>query len=170
MLDILRKRRSIRSYEEREIEQEKIDMLMEAALRSPTSRGTNPWRFLFIKDKSILEELSRAKKSGSGFLKGANLGVVICAESDKSDVWIEDCSIATIILQLCGQSLGLGSCWIQIRKRIHNESLTSEDYVKRVLHLPENMKVESMIAFGYPNETKSAITKNQLEYDKILTR
>jgi nitroreductase len=170
MLDILRKRRSIRSYEDREIEPEKIELLKEAALRSPTSRGINPWRFVFITDKAKLEELSRAKENGSSFLKGARLGVVVCADGDESDVWVEDCSIASIILQLCGQSLGLGSCWIQIRKRMHSSSLTSENYVKRVLGLPENLKVESMIAFGYPNENKSPISKDQIEYYKILSR
>ena len=170
MLDILRKRRSIRSYEDKEIESEKIELLKEAALRSPTSRGINPWRFIFITDRSKLEELSRAKESGSSFLVGARLGVVVCAAGDESDVWVEDCSIASIVLQLCAQTLGLGSCWIQIGKRMHSDSLTSEDYIKRVLSLPENLKVESMIAFGYPDEKKSPIPRDQLEYDKISSR
>ena len=169
MLDILRNRRSIRKYKDLEIETEKIDRLMEAALRSPSSRGINPWRFFFIKYKATLEELSRAKESGSSFLKGAGLGVVVCAAEGESDVWVEDCSIAAIILQLEGQSLGPGSCWIQIRKRIHSSSLSSEDYVKQVLALPENLRVESMIAFGYPDEDKKPVSKEQLEYEKIIS-
>jgi len=68
MLDILRNRRSIRRFKDKEIEPELIEQLMEAALRSPTSRGINPWRFLFVTDMALLEELSRAKESGSGFL------------------------------------------------------------------------------------------------------
>jgi nitroreductase len=168
MLDILRERRSIRKYKDREIETEKIELLKEAALRSPSSRGINSWRFLFVADKSKLEDLSMAKESGSSFLKGASLGVVVCAAQGESDVWVEDCSIAAIILQLAGQSLGLGSCWIQIRKRMHSSNLTSEDYIKRVLGLPENFNVESMIAFGYPDEDKNPIPKEQLEYEKIL--
>ncbi|MDQ1260854.1 MAG: hypothetical protein QG575_35 [Euryarchaeota archaeon] len=168
MLDILRDRRSIRKYKDREIESEKIKLLMEAALRSPSSRGINPWRFVFVTDKATLEELSRAKESGSGFLKGAALGVVVCAVQDESDVWVEDCSIAAIILQLAGCSLGLGSCWIQIRKRMHSSNLSSEDYIKRVLALPENFDIESMIAFGYPDEDKGPVPREQLEYEKIL--
>lgn len=168
MLDILRERRSIRRYRDREIESEKIELLKEAALRSPSSRGINPWRFLFVTDRATLEKLSRAKESGSSFLKGASLCVVVCAAQGESDVWVEDCSIAAIILQLAGQSLGLGSCWIQIRKRMHSTNLSSEDYVKRVLGLPENFDVESMIAFGYSDEEKEAISKEQLEYEKIL--
>jgi nitroreductase len=168
MQDILRERRSIRRYKDLKIEAEKIELLMEAALRSPSSRGINPWRFVFVTDKAILEVLSRAKESGSGFLKGAALGVVVCAVQGESDVWVEDCSIAAIILQLSGCSLGLGSCWIQIRKRMHSSSLSSEDYIKRALGLPENFHVESIIAFGYPDEEKEPVPKEQLEYEKIL--
>ncbi len=168
MLDILRNRRSIRRYKDREIESETIEQLMEAALRSPSSRGINPWRFLFVTDRALQEELSRAKGSGSSFLKGASLCVVVCAAQGESDVWVEDCSIATIILQLAGQSLGLGSCWVQIRKRMHSSSISSEDYIKRVLGLPENYRVESMIAFGYPDEDKIPVPKELLEYEKIL--
>jgi nitroreductase len=168
MLDILRERRSIRRYKDQEIEPEKIERIKEAALRSPSSRGINPWRFLFVTDKATLTELSRAKESGSGFLKGASLCVVVCAAQGESDVWVEDCSIAAIILQLAGQSLGLGSCWIQIRKRMHSGNLSSEDYIKRVLGLPENLCVESMISFGYPDEDMKPVPKEQLEYEKIL--
>ncbi len=169
MLDILRKRRSVRRYKDEEIGSEIVEQLKEAALRSPTSRNFRPWRFIFITDRDKLEALSQAKPSGSGFLKGARLGVVVCAAENESDVWIEDCSIASILLQLCGQSLGLGSCWIQIRKRMHSDSHTSEDYVKGLLGLPEKMRVESMIAFGYPDEEEEPIPREELEYGKIIS-
>jgi nitroreductase len=168
MLDIVRKRRSIRKYKDKPIEPALIEQLKEAAVRSPTSRNFRPWRFFFISDRAKLEALSRAKPSGSSFLEGAALGVVVCADETESDVWIEDCSIASIILQLTGQSLGLGSCWIQIRKRMHDDTTTSEEYVKEVLGLSEHIKVESIIAFGYPDEEKPPIPKAQLEYNKIL--
>jgi len=168
MLDILRSRRSIRKYKDEKIDEQIIEQLKEAALRSPSSRGINPWRFLFITDKEKLEVLSRAKESGSGFLKGAGLGVVVMAQDEESDVWIEDCSIASIILQLAGQSLGLGSCWIQIRNRMHNNAQSSEDYIRKVLDLPDGLKVECMIAFGYPDEIKEPHPKSELEYEKIL--
>ena len=167
MLDILRKRRSIRKYRELEIDRETIELLKEAALRAPTSRGIKPWRFVFVTDKALLEKLSEAKKSGSGFLKGASLGVVVCADENESDVWIEDCSIASIILQLAGQSHGLGTCWIQIRNRMYSDDMSSEDYIRGVLDLSKNLRVESMISFGYPDEEKSPVPKEQLDYQKI---
>jgi nitroreductase len=94
--------------------------------------------------------------------------VVVLAAEEESDVWIEDCAIASIIIQLTGQSLGLGSCWIQIRNRMHNSLQSSEDYIKGVLHLPENMRVECMIAFGYPDEKKEPTPRRDLEFEKIL--
>lgn len=169
MLEILRDRRSIRRYRDREIEPEKIAQLKEAALRAPSSRGINPWRLVFVTDKPMLEKLSSAKESGSGFLKDAALGVVVAAVQGESDVWVEDCTIASIILQLTGCSLGLGSCWIQIRNRRHSSIMSAEDYVKQTLALPDEFLVECIISFGYPDEEKRPIAAADLERSKILT-
>jgi hypothetical protein len=68
------------------IEREIVDLFKEDALRSPTSRGVISRRFLFVDDKAMLEKLSLAKESGSSFLSGAPLGVVICGEETESDV------------------------------------------------------------------------------------
>jgi nitroreductase len=169
MLDILRSRRSIRKYRSKDIEPETIDLLKEAVLRSPSSRDIRPWRFFFVEGRDTLKRLSGAKEHGSSFLEGACLGVVVCADESESDVWIEDCSIASIILQLAGQSLGLGSCWIQIRNRMHSNSLSSEDYVRDILGLPKGMRVESIISFGHPGEEKPPVRKEDLDYDKVIT-
>jgi nitroreductase len=167
MLEILRKRRSIRRYKGKEIEPEKIDLLKEAALRAPSSRAIKPWSFVFVTDRSMLEKLSQAKEDGSSFLKDAGLGVVVYADENESDVWIEDCSIASIILQLAALGLDLGSCWIQIRNRMHNDERSSEDYIRGLLELPKNMRVESIISIGYPDEDKLPIPGDQLGYHKI---
>ena len=169
MLEILRDRRSIRRYKDRQIEEEKIEQLKEAALRAPSSRGINPWRFVFVTDKPMLEKLSSAKESGSSFLKDAALGVVVAAKQEESDVWVEDCSIASIILQLAGCSLDLGTCWIQIRNRRHSSSMSAEDYVKQTLGLPDEFLVECIISFGYPDEVKRPVAAADLERSKILT-
>ena len=117
----------------------------------------------------MLEKLSSAKESGSSFLKDAALGVVVAAKQGESDVWVEDCSIASIILQLAGCSLGLGSCWIQIRNRRHSNSMSAEDYVKQTLALPDEFLVECIISFGYPDEEKRPVAAADLERSKILT-
>ena len=117
-LSLIEKRRSIRRYLPWPVEKEKIDVLIEAALRAPSSRGFNPWEFIFVTDRDLLKTLSTTKKHGSSFLRNATLGIVVCADEKKSDVWVEDASIASIFIHLAAESIGLGSCWIQIRKRI----------------------------------------------------
>ncbi|HHN65188.1 MAG TPA: NAD(P)H-dependent dehydrogenase/reductase [Nitrospirae bacterium] len=166
-IDLLRKRRSIRRYEDRPVERDKLDLIIEAALRSPSSRSLNPWEFVVVTDREVLERLSRAKEHGSSFLKNAPLGIVVCADPERCDVWVEDCSIASIIIQLTAHDLGLGSCWIQIRGRMHNATRTAEEYVKEVLGIPEKMVVESIIAIGYPAEEKPPHPVESLQWEKV---
>ena len=167
MIELLRNRRSIRKYTERDIEPEKIEILKEAALRSPSSRNFDPWEFIFVDDRGLLKQLSLCKPHGAKFLEGAALGIVICADEQKSDVWIEDCSIASILVQMTAQSIGLGSCWIQIRKRMFDGHKTSEDYIKDLLNIPGNFKVESIIAIGYPAEKREPVLQEDLKHGKV---
>jgi len=166
-ISLIEKRRSIREFLKKEVEAEKIDMLVEAALRSPSSRGFNPWRFIFVTDQGLLERLSRAKKVGSSFLKNAPLGVVVCGDPDKSDVWVEDVSIASTFILLAAESIGLGGCWIQIRQRMHSDTETAQSYVSKVLSVPEKYQVESILAVGYPDGKKPPHGKHELEYEKV---
>ena len=166
-MDLITKRRSIRRFTADEVEAGKVELLKEAALRAPSSRGINPWEFIFITDGDLLAKLSAAKPHGSTFLKDAPLGVVVCADPQKSDVWVEDASIATIFIELAAASLDLGSCWIQIRERMHDETQTAEAYIAQLLNIPSHLKVESMIAIGYPAESKPPHTKEELQNEKI---
>ncbi len=165
---LIQKRRSIRKFMEKEIEPEKIESLIEAALRAPSSMGTNPWRFILVREKETLRRLSFSKEHGSSFLAGAPLAVVVCADPSKSTVWIEDASIASIFLQLQAEDLGLSSCWIQIRERRHNSTVSSEEYIGALLRIPPSIRVESIIAIGYPAEKKKPHPKESLEYDKVF--
>ena len=166
-MDLIAKRRSIRRFTADKIETEKIELLKEAALRPPSSRGVNPWEFVFITDRNLLEKLSGAKPHGSSFLKDAQLGVVVCADPGKSDVWVEDASIAATFIQLAATSLELGSCWIQVRDRMHDETQTAEVFIADVLNIPSNLKVEAMIAIGYPAESKAPHSKEELQNEKV---
>ena len=166
-LPLAQKRRSIRKYLDQKVEDEKIDSLVEAVLRAPTSMGKNSWEFVVVTDPGLLEKLSNAKPHGANFLKNAALGIVVCANPQISDVWIEDASIASIFIHLAAAALDLGSCWIQIRERKHNDTETAEAYIARVLNLPPHLKVDSIIAIGYPAESKSAHPKERLPYDKV---
>jgi nitroreductase len=166
-LSLVKNRRSIRKYQNKPVESEKIDSLVEALLRAPTSMGKNSWEFVVVTDSALLQKLSSAKPHGATFLKNAALGIVVCGNPQITDVWIEDASIASIYIHLAATSLELGSCWIQIRERKHADNKTAEAYVAEVLNLPEHIKVESIIAIGYPDEQKPAHPKESLPYEKV---
>jgi nitroreductase len=166
-LSLIQQRRSVRKYLDKPVEPEKVDLLVEAALRSPSSMGSNPWDFIVVADRGLLEKLSLAKPFGSGFLKNAPLAIVVCADPAKSGVWVEDASIASIFIHLAAGSLGLGSCWIQIRERMHDETLPSEAYISKLLEIPAGLKVEAVVAVGYPGETKPPHRKEDLHYNKV---
>jgi nitroreductase len=167
MIELLRKRRSIRKFTSEKIAPHAMDLLIEAALRAPSSRGINPWEFILVDNADLLLKLSEAKQHGSEFLKNAPLAIVVCADSTKSDVWVEDCSIAAIIIQLTAVSLGLGSCWAQIRNRQHDNEITAESYVQKLLGLPERIKVEAILGIGHPAEKKSPVAADKLLHDKV---
>ncbi|SHN64406.1 nitroreductase family protein [Desulfitobacterium chlororespirans] len=166
MKELLQKRRSIRKYADTPIEKEKVAQLIRAALLSPTSRNTRAWEFILVEDQEVLAKLSLAKV-GAQPLKGAALGIVVCADPQKSDVWVEDTSIATIILQLQAQDLGLGSCWVQIRKRNYQDGTPAGEYVKKLLDIPGHLQVESIVALGYPAETRQEPAEDELRREKI---
>lgn len=165
--EMLISRRSIRKFSDKAVEKDKINTILKSALLSPSSRSIRPWEFIAVTDNEILYKLSQSKEHGSQFLSGAPLGIVVIADPDLCDVWIEDSSIASINIQLAAQSLGLGSCWIQVRQRVHNSQKSSEDYIKEVLGIPENMCIESIIAIGYPDENRKPYDEKELLYDKV---
>jgi len=167
LLDLMSKRRSIRSYAEKPVENEKLAVLAKAVLLAPSSRGIFPCEYVIVRDKKTLEALSRAKAHGSSFLKNAPLGIVVCADTRKSDVWVEDASIASTYIMLFAQSLDLGSCWIQIRKRKNSEGESSSSYIRSVLGIPEGYEIESIIAIGYPEREHPAHTEDELDFEKL---
>jgi len=167
MIELLRARRSIRAYTDRPIEPRKLELLKEAVLRSPSSRNIDPWEFIFVTDQRLLEKLAVCKPHGAAFLAQAALGIVVCGDSHESDTWIEDCAIASILVQMAAQSLGLGSCWVQVRSRRFDEQTTSEEYLQKLLQIPEHIKVESIIAVGYPAENPEPLPRERLRDARI---
>ena len=166
-IDLLRSRRSIRKFEERPVEQEKVDLLVEAALRSPSSRGFNPWEFVVVNDLETIVRLSQAKPHGASFLARAPLAIAVCAHPSQSDVWVEDVSIAAIIVHLTATDLGLGSCWVQLRKRNYDKTNTAGQYAADVLGLPPDVEVSVIIGIGYPAQHTEPHPQDSLQQNKV---
>ena len=167
MLELLQNRRSVRKFQDKPIEDEKIKLLTEALLRSPSSRSINPWEFIVIDNRDTIDQLSRCKKHGAGFLATAPFAVAILGDTSVSDTCIEDCSIAAITLQYAAESLDLKSCWCQVRLREHGDGKSAEEYVRELLGIPDHYLVEAIIGIGYPGEEKTPHPEGSLEWGKV---
>lgn len=153
LLDILKKRKSIRKYTDEEIPSETIDKILEAAKLAPSGRNKKPVKLIVVRDKETLEYLSNTRSHGSQLLAGANAAIVVTGDSELSDTWIEDCSIAMTIMQLKATELGVGNCWVQVRGRTLDETgEVTADLIKSKLNIEEKYSVECMLALGMPAE------------------
>lgn len=173
MIDLLRKRRSIRIYNDDCVTEQELETILSAALLSPTGRNKQPVEFIVINDKAMLEKLSATRTHGSQLIKGADQAIVVIGDSELSDTWIEDCSIAMTNMQLAATQLGIGNCWVQVRGRYLEETgqLTA-DIIKDYLGIPDKYSVESMLALGHTDEewgTKDApdVTERRVHRGKF---
>ena len=167
MLEILRQRRSVRDFSDQPVPPAAIETLKEAVLRSPTSRDRKPWKFVFVEQKEIIEQLAKSKAHGTRFLETARLALVIAADPEISDVWIEDCSIAAITAQYTAESLGLKSCWGQLRLRPHNDKQSAAAFVKELLDIPTSFEVPIILGFGYAQKVPAGHAREELAWDKL---
>ena len=153
LVDILKKRKSIRKYTDENISDEVLNQIIEAGKLAPSGRNKKPVKLVLVKDKEILEYLSNTRSHGSQILAGANAAIVVVGDSELSDTWIEDCSIAMMIMQLRATELGIGNCWVQVRGRYLDETgeLTA-DLIKSKLNIEDKYSVECMLSLGMPAE------------------
>jgi len=168
MLDVLYNRRSTRKFNNEKIGEEVIQQLLKAALHSPSSKNSQPWEFVVVDDPELLSQLSTSKPHGACLLKHAPLAVVVAGDKSKSDVWIEDCSIASIILQLAAESLGLGSCWVQIHRRYHNDEETANEFISELLHIPPHLEVLSIVGIGYKATDRPILSEKESDWKKVF--
>ena len=145
---LIEKRHSVRAYSKEEVSDELLNELIECAKLAPTSRNKKPVDYVVVKDKSVLEKLSVSKAGGSQMLKDAGAAIVVIGDSDKSDVWVEDCSIAMTYLHLAAVNYSLGSCWIQIRNRKNGEGQDSGEYIKELLGIKKPFEVLAILSLG----------------------
>lgn len=150
LTEILLNRRSVRRYTDEPIPEETLREILTAGLLAPTSRNLKPCSFTVVRDRKTLEALSCAKAAGGTFLRDAGAAVVVSADAELADTWIEDCSIALTCMHLAAAEAGLGSCWIQIRLRRDPEGAEAEENVRRILGLEDRYRTVGILALGMP--------------------
>ena len=159
-------RRSTRKFTEQQISPEEVQKLFQAALLAPTSKNSKSWEFVAVENKDMLKQLSACKDSGSAFLEGCTLAIVVIGDKTVTDIWVEDASIAAAYMQLQAEDLNIGSCWCHIRNRVLGE-MSSEQYVRDMLNIPENFGVLCIIGFGYKNQERKSNDLSKLTWEKV---
>lgn len=150
-MEAILSRRSIRRYTEQAVSDETIQELLAAAMSAPSAGNEQPWHFVVIKDRDILNEIPNLHPH-SGMLKDAPVAILVCGDLDLQKYegfWVQDCSAATQNLLVAAQAKGLGGVWLGV--------YPSEDLVvglRKMLNMPDNVVPFSLISIGYPAEQK----------------
>ena len=155
MLELLGNRRSIRKFSSQAVSDEHLEKLLAAALLAPSSKDTRPVELVAVRDKDMIAKLAACRDSGTMPLRTAALVLAVTANMDKADVWVENASIAAILVQLEAEQLDLGSTWVQMRLRTNGDN-SAEAEVRKTLGIPENYGVLCLLAIGHKDEVKQA--------------
>ncbi len=166
-LHLLLTRRSIRKYTQDPIPKEKLEAVVTAGIIGPASRARRPWDLVVVQDPVTLEALSHCRQGSARMLAGAKAAVVVFADTTKTDVWTEDCSIAMVNMYLTAHHLGLGACWIQGRLRQTEDGGSTEEYCRKLLSVPDHYALEAILSLGIPADHPPAHTLEELDRSKI---
>jgi nitroreductase len=166
--DLVMCRRSCRQYTEEEISADDLQLIIRAALMSPTSKNSQAWKFVIVDDKTKIEKLSDSKEHGSNFLRSAPLCIVVLGNTKTDDCWIENCSIAAYSMLLQAEDLGLGACWVQIRGRVLTDGTSVCDVVRGILGLPDDEEVLCIIGIGYKKTHCKPKDEDKVKWENVI--
>lgn len=146
-------RTSIRAYQDKDVEAEKVEKMLQAAMAAPTAGNKQPWRFVVIKDTNTLAAISEKFNTMKMAVK-APMAIVVCGNLDETfkgegvNYWVQDASAATENLLLAAHSMGLGAVWCGIAP------LTERiEALKALLLMPDHIVPLNVVVVGYPAET-----------------
>ncbi len=165
--NLVQKRRSIRKFTDEEISSEDLQTILRAALMSPTSKGTRAWHFIVVDDKDMLEKMSNIREMGSQFVAGAAVAVVVLGDTDATDAWVEDASLAAVTMQYQAADLGLGSCWCHVRNRFSSVGEPADNLLRFLLGYPENLTAECIIGIGHPAIERKLQDEDGLKWENV---
>ncbi len=153
MLDMIKKRRSIRKYTDEAVTDEQIRQLLEAAMAAPSGSNIQSWEFVVVRDPDLKRQLAQTH-TWSYMATDAAVVFVVCGNERASHHWLADASAATQNLLLAVTALDLGAVWVGIYPGADREA-----HVRRVLAIPDEIRVLCLVPVGHPAESKSARTQ-----------
>ncbi len=152
----IRKRREIRDYFDKSIPDESLQQILEAGRLSPSSKNSQPWHFIVIRDRTTLKKISELTPTGAHIARAA-LAIAILMDAAKLPEI--DGARAVQNMVLVGWEMGIGSCWV---------TNFYEDGVKDLLGAPQRMKLVTVMPFGYPTEPKTKRKKTRKPLNEIV--
>lgn len=173
-IECIKSRRSVRKFKKKEIENEKLIKILEAAIHAPSSGNLQNWEFIIIKDEENKKRIAKAALN-QNFISEASIVIIACSNDDKMIFYgrrgkelyaIQNVSAAIQNILLAANDLGIGSCWV---------GAFNEKELKKILEIPENVRPLAIIPLGYPDETPEKPPRRALKqvlfeekYGKVL--
>jgi len=163
--EAIRARRSVRQWQDRPVEEEKLQRVMEAARLAPSAKNLQEWRFIVVSDPDLRRRLGVASR-GQTFVGEAPVVIVGCAVDTQNVLscglhsYPIDLAIAMDHITLAAVAEGLGTCWI---------GAFLEDQVKDVLGIPDEVRVVELMPLGYPADEPTG-HKRRKTYDEAVVR
>jgi nitroreductase len=158
-IEAIKKRRSIREYQDRLIPKEALEQIIDAARFAATARDIQPWEFVVITDKEVLKKIAAFAENGR-FLAGAQACIaVFCSETK---YYLEDGCAATENMLIAATDLGIGSCWVAGDKKPYCAQ------VNQLLKAPEGLRLVSLISLGYPKSNGALNLKEKRGLEELL--
>ena len=167
LLDILQHRRSVRTYAPGAVTQEQLRSILQAGMLSPSGKALRPWEFIVVQDPEKIRALAGCRTVPMAMFQTASCAIVVVGDGDRSDVWVEDCSVAMAQMHLMADALGLGSCWVQGRLREAADGRTAEEYVRGLLGFPASCHLEAILTLGPIDRHPEPHSLEDLPMDKV---
>lgn len=168
LIDAIRTRRSIRIYHrDQDVSAEHLDIILEAGLRAPSSMNKHTTRFLVVRDRAKLDALGRLREKGCSFLADVPVAIVVLGAPAECNYWEADAALSVGYMQLQAWEQGIGSCWAEVEGRKTADGEDSAAYVRRMLDLPEELKIACILGLGYVNGDAPERARESLKWEKI---
>jgi len=170
-IEMVHRRRSCRKFRPDAVPQHMIDSMIAAAMTAPSSKNTRSTRLAIVRDPGLIEKLGLTRTYGSAFVKDASLVILVMSDPAAGGLPIENSTISATYLQLAAESLGLGSCWVHVSNRPHDdhnpEGTTAEEYLHTLIPRTAPYRIECMVPIGFP-AAEPQPRKETDDSDKIL--
>lgn len=167
MLEVMRRRRSIRKFKPDKVSEAEIESLVNAGLLAPSAENVRPVELIVVRDKTTIERLAACRDNGGRALAGAPLAIVVLGRTSESSLWDADAAVAATYILLQAEQLGLGCCWVQMYKKFSANRRPADELSRGFLNPPPGLAVFCAMAIGHADEQKEPYSIEELDRSKV---